>query len=165
MHMRRKTATARRAVSRSRAICVQGSGLRLECLALSPRLSRSRGRQPMGKSIVSSVNSHTNVTKIGWHLWEIDLRFATGLPPGWGDEPEPSPAVAPVAVLLLPTPSPRSLSCVLTSTHPTLPPLPPAYRRRGEEFGRGAHSPGWGKCFREESWTREALRGAGGGMV
>jgi len=20
---------------------------------------------------------------IGWHLWEIDLRFAPGLPPGW----------------------------------------------------------------------------------
>ena len=40
-------------------------------------------RQPRGKSMVSSVNSHTNATRIGWHLWEIDLRFATGLPPGW----------------------------------------------------------------------------------
>ena len=40
-------------------------------------------RQPRGKSMVSSVNSHTNVTRIGWHLWEIDLRFAPGLPPGW----------------------------------------------------------------------------------
>jgi len=40
-------------------------------------------RQPRGKSMVSSVNSHTHVTRIGWHLWEIDLRFATGLPPGW----------------------------------------------------------------------------------
>jgi len=37
----------------------------------------------MGKSMVSSVNSHTNATRIGWHLWEIDLRFASGLPPGW----------------------------------------------------------------------------------
>ena len=26
---------------------------------------------------------HTNATRIGWHLWEIDLRFAPGLPPGW----------------------------------------------------------------------------------
>ena len=29
------------------------------------------------------VNSHTNATRIGWHLWEIDLRFAPGLPLGW----------------------------------------------------------------------------------
>ena len=33
--------------------------------------------------MVSLVNSHTNATRIGWHLREIDLRFATGLPPGW----------------------------------------------------------------------------------
>jgi hypothetical protein len=33
-------------------------------------------RQPRGKSMVSLVNSHTNATRIGWHLWEIDLRFA-----------------------------------------------------------------------------------------
>jgi len=24
-----------------------------------------------------------NATRIGWHLWEIDLIFAPGLPPGW----------------------------------------------------------------------------------
>jgi len=35
----------------------------------------------------SSVNSHTNATRIGWHLWEIDLRFAPGLPPGWSYQP------------------------------------------------------------------------------
>jgi len=35
--------------------------------------------------MVSFVNSHTNATRIGWHMWEIDLRFAPGLPPGWGD--------------------------------------------------------------------------------
>ena len=40
-------------------------------------------RQPMGKLMVSSVNSHTNSTRIGWHLWDIDLRFALGLPPWW----------------------------------------------------------------------------------
>ena len=40
-------------------------------------------RQPRGKWMVSLVNSHTNATRIGWHLWEIDLRFAPGLPPGW----------------------------------------------------------------------------------
>jgi len=40
-------------------------------------------RQPRGKSMVSLVNSHTNATRTGWHLWEIDLRFAYGLPPGW----------------------------------------------------------------------------------
>ena len=40
-------------------------------------------RQPRGKWMVSLVNSDTNATRIGWHLWEIDLRFAPGLPPGW----------------------------------------------------------------------------------
>ena len=40
-------------------------------------------RQPRRKWMVSLVNSHTNTTRIGWHLWEIDLRFAPGLPPGW----------------------------------------------------------------------------------
>ena len=39
--------------------------------------------QPRGRWMVSLVNSHTNNTRIGWHLWEIDLRFAPGLPPGW----------------------------------------------------------------------------------
>jgi len=39
-------------------------------------------RQPRGKSMVSLVNYHTNATRIGWHLWEIDLRFAPGLPSG-----------------------------------------------------------------------------------
>ena len=39
--------------------------------------------QPRGKCMVSLVNSHTHATRIGWHLWEIDLRFAPGLPPGW----------------------------------------------------------------------------------
>ena len=38
-------------------------------------------RQPRGKSMVSSVNSHTNATRTGWHLREID--FAPGSPPGW----------------------------------------------------------------------------------
>jgi len=33
--------------------------------------------------MVSSVNYHTNAARIGWHLWEIDLRFAPGLLPGW----------------------------------------------------------------------------------
>jgi len=40
-------------------------------------------RQPRCKSMVSSVNSHTDAARIGWHLREIDLRFAPGLPPGW----------------------------------------------------------------------------------
>ena len=35
--------------------------------------------------MVYLVNSHTNATRIGWHLWEIDLRFAPGLPPGRWD--------------------------------------------------------------------------------
>ena len=40
-------------------------------------------RQPRDKLIVSLVNSHTNAARIRWHLWEIDLRFAPGLPQGW----------------------------------------------------------------------------------
>ena len=40
-------------------------------------------RQPRGKLMVSFVNSHTNATIIGWHLWEIDLIFVPELPPGW----------------------------------------------------------------------------------
>ena len=40
-------------------------------------------RQPMGKWMVSLVNFHTNATRIGWHMWEIDLKFAPGLPSGW----------------------------------------------------------------------------------
>ena len=33
--------------------------------------------------MISAVNSHTNATRIGWYLWEIDLRFASGLSAGW----------------------------------------------------------------------------------
>ena len=32
----------------------------------------------------------SNATKIGWHLWEIDLRFAPGLPLGWAGYPRNS---------------------------------------------------------------------------
>ena len=39
-------------------------------------------RQSRGKLIVSLVNSPTNATRIGWHPWEIELRFAPELPPG-----------------------------------------------------------------------------------
>ena len=39
-------------------------------------------RQPRGKLVVCPVNSRTNATIIGWHLWEIDLKFAPELPPG-----------------------------------------------------------------------------------
>ena len=40
-------------------------------------------RQPRGRLKVSLVNSHTIATRIGWHLWKIDSRFAPGFPPGW----------------------------------------------------------------------------------
>ena len=40
-------------------------------------------RQLRGKLIVSFVHSHTNATRIGWHMWEIEIQFAPGLPPGW----------------------------------------------------------------------------------
>jgi hypothetical protein len=35
----------------------------------------------MVKLVVSSVNPHMNALGIRVHLWKIDLRFATGLPP------------------------------------------------------------------------------------
>ena len=40
-------------------------------------------RQPRVKLIVCIVNSHTSATRIGWHMWEITLSSASGLPPGW----------------------------------------------------------------------------------
>ena len=56
-------------------VCVR-RGIRA-CHLLPP------GRQPRGKLMVSLVNSHTNATRIGWHLWYIDFRFAHRFPPGW----------------------------------------------------------------------------------
>jgi len=47
-------------------------------------------RQPRGKSTVSLVDSHTNATFPRYHLRELDLIFATGLPPGWTLNPQPS---------------------------------------------------------------------------
>ena len=40
-------------------------------------------RQPRGNLLVCLVNSHTNATRMGWHLWEIDFRFAPWPPAGW----------------------------------------------------------------------------------
>ena len=33
--------------------------------------------------MVALVKSYTHATRIGWHPWESDLRFAPGLPAGW----------------------------------------------------------------------------------
>jgi len=41
------------------------------------------GAKRLLKTIVSLGNSHTNATIIGWHLWEIDLRFALNSTAGW----------------------------------------------------------------------------------
>ena len=40
-------------------------------------------KQPRVKLMVSLVNSRTDATRIGWHLWEIDSRFFPGLLPVW----------------------------------------------------------------------------------
>jgi len=40
-------------------------------------------RQPRGTWMVFLVNSHTNATSNGWHLWEIDLRLALHSTLGW----------------------------------------------------------------------------------
>jgi len=55
-------------------------------------------RQPRCKSIVSLVNSHTKAARIGWHLWEIDLRFAPGLPPGRKRHRSPSRSARPLVL-------------------------------------------------------------------
>jgi len=47
-------------------VCVLLSHLHL-------RPSSPPWRPPRDKSMVYSVNSHTNATRIGWYLWEIDL--------------------------------------------------------------------------------------------
>jgi len=39
-------------------------------------------RHPRGKLMIPLVNSHTNTTRIGWHLLEIGPRFTPGLPAG-----------------------------------------------------------------------------------
>ena len=57
-------------------------------------------RHPRGKSMVYSVTSHANATSIGWHLWEIDLRFSPGLPPGWSGACFPTKG-RPLLLLLL----------------------------------------------------------------
>ena len=43
-------------------------------------------RVPRGKLIVYSVNSHTNNSRIGWHLSGIDLTSTPGLQGGLGFE-------------------------------------------------------------------------------
>jgi hypothetical protein len=40
-------------------------------------------RQPRGNLMVSLVKSHANAIRIGWHLWEIDFRFAPVISLGW----------------------------------------------------------------------------------
>ena len=59
----------------------QGVGLSLYRVGIPP------WRQPRGKLVVSLVDSCTNATRIGWHLWELDLRFPLGLPPEWTAHP------------------------------------------------------------------------------
>jgi len=44
--------------------------------------------------MVYLVNPHTNATRMGWHVWKIDLRVAHGLPPGWCTGVEWEPAAA-----------------------------------------------------------------------
>ena len=66
-----------------RFIWVSSLGFRFRVSASDFRV-QPPWRQPRGNWMVSWVNSHTNAIRIEWHLWEIDLRFAPGLSPGWG---------------------------------------------------------------------------------
>ena len=45
----------------------------------SPTVEASQLEATQGQIDDSLVNSRTNDTRIGWHLWEIHLRFAPGL--------------------------------------------------------------------------------------
>ena len=60
-----------------------GTGLadysQVDTLALRYKSVNPPWRQPRGKFMFSSVNFHINATMIGWHLWEINLRFTPGL--------------------------------------------------------------------------------------
>ena len=72
-------------------------------------------RQLRGKLMISLINSNTNATGIGLHLWEIDLEFAPGLPP---EDPTRSSCGA-----RLPLISSRN-----AASSPPGPRLPPRYR-------------------------------------
>ena len=58
-----------------------------------PPNPRPLWRQPRGKSMVSLVNFHTNATRIRWHLWEIDLRFAPRVTSRVAMNPAPTQAI------------------------------------------------------------------------
>ena len=68
------------------------------------------------KSILS------NSTSWRWHLWEIDLRFATVIPPGW---------------LLRPAANGRMGRCWATSAHG----LPPSIKTVPKTHGPQTHPP------------------------
>ena len=70
------------AVWRNFVLWLRETGFRWDDKVFFDSLPQPWG-QPSGKTTVSSVNYHTNANRIGWHLWEINLRFATVLPPGW----------------------------------------------------------------------------------
>jgi len=55
-------------------LSVKGRGLRVRCEAAQ--------EATQGQMDFLSVNSHTNATRNGCHLWEIDLKSAPGLSPG-----------------------------------------------------------------------------------
>ena len=62
-----------------RVYVLGGCGVRVYALPRNPPW-----RQASGKLIVYVVNSHTNATRIEWHLWEIDLDLPLGYIPGGG---------------------------------------------------------------------------------
>ena len=45
--------------------------------------------------MVSLVNSDPNATRIRWYSWEIDIRFAPELPPGWQELSSACPPLPP----------------------------------------------------------------------
>ena len=78
----------------------------------SPEQSQTTLRQPRGKLMVPFVNSHEHATRIGWYLWDIDLRFAPGLPPGWLSKSISCFANLPLNPQTSPRRSPSSCKCL-----------------------------------------------------
>ena len=55
-------------------------------------------KAPWKQLMVSPITFHAFATRIGWHLWEIDLRFSPGLPPRVvSGQKHPTAVTAPLA--------------------------------------------------------------------
>ena len=78
----RETESERESTGAESSASMRGRRLPIICRAYTLQISGFRlppWRQPKGKWMVSFVNSHTNTTSKGWHLWEIDFKICLQL--------------------------------------------------------------------------------------